>query len=285
MLEQAEIVHVAIETDRGPHVTPELFCWNGGRLWFATARRTLKARTMRAGDRVGVFLERGPRGLVLLTQAYPLDPVRPDSLLAARREVPLVPTATAAFALRHAGHLAGFVAQGPWAWPRSLGTLRMFVALRPIAAALLAHDQIESAAGVWAFDEPEGDRRLRPAPVQSDDLPDDLEPLAEGFAADAVVALDSPEGPVALPATWDGARSEASVRRELLALAGVSAWGPGAVEVDRMEGYAMHGKRGVVVRGDTRVSHDGLYSTISFDADRATYWRGMHTRTVPASTR
>ncbi|MDQ4095998.1 MAG: pyridoxamine 5'-phosphate oxidase family protein, partial [Actinomycetota bacterium] len=63
LVEDAEGAHVAIETGRGPHVTPELFCWNGGRLWFATARRTLKARKTRAGAPVGVFIEHGPRGL------------------------------------------------------------------------------------------------------------------------------------------------------------------------------------------------------------------------------
>ena len=284
LLEDAEVVHVAIETGRGPHVTPELFCWNGGRLWFATARRTLKARKTKTGARAGVFLEHGTRGLMLLTEARPLDPVRPDLLLGARQEVPLVPTAAAAFVLRNAGHLAGFVAQGPWAWPHSLGTLRMFVALKPLAAALLSHDEIESFAGEWAPDAPRGRAGRRPAAVEADDLPDDLEPLAEGWASDAVVALSSPSGPVALPATWDGRRSEASVRRELLTLAGVDDAGPGAVEVDRMSGYAMEGKRGMVVRGDTHLAHRRDHTIVAFDPERATYWRGMETETVPASS-
>ena len=284
LLEDADVAHVAIETGRGPHVTPELFCWNGGRLWFATARRTLKARKTKTGARVGLFLEHGTRGMMILTEARPLDPVRPDLLLGARQEIALVPTATAAFVLRNAGHLAGFVAQGPWAWPHSLGTLRMFVALKPLAAALLSHDRIELSSREWEPEVPRGRAGRRRGAVEADDLPDDLEPLAEGFASDAVVALSSPGGPIALPASWDGERSEATVRRELLTMAGVDEEGPGAVEVDRMSGYAMEGKRGIVVRGDTRLTHRGDHTIVTFDPERATYWRGMETQTVRASS-
>jgi len=283
LLEDADVAHLAIETGRGPHVTPELFCFNSGRLWFATARRTLKARKTRSGNRVGVFLEHGPHGLMLLADARPLDPVRPDRLPAALKELALAPSAAAAFVIRNAPHLAGFMAQGPGAWPHSLSTLRMFVALRPVAAALLFHDEIRSCAGDWEQERSGGRSRLRPRSVESPDLPDDLAPLAEAFSADAVVALTSPGGPVALPATWDGDRGEAAVNRDLLTLAGVFSEGPGAVEVDRMQGYAMSGKRGVLLRGATRISHGGAFSTVSLDPTRATFWRGMETETVPAS--
>lgn len=282
-MEDAEVAHLAIETGRGPHVTPELYCWNGGRLWFATARRTLKARKTRSGARVGAFLEHGPHGLMLLAEARPLDAVRPDTFLAARRELALVPTAGAAFLLRNAPHLGGFVAQGPRAWPHSLSTLRMFVALKPVAAALLFHDEIRLCAGEWETQRPTGGSTRRSGGVESAGLPDDLEPLAEGFSADAVVGLSSPSGPVALPATWDGERAEASVNTDLLTLAGVASRGPGAVEVGRMRGFAMSGKRGVMLRGDIRIGHDGRFSTVGLDPERATFWRGMETETVAAS--
>ena len=284
LLEDADVAHLAIDTGRGPHVTPELFAWNGNRLWFATARRTLKARKTRSGARVGVFLEHGPHGLALLAEARPLDAVRPDTLLVSPHETVLFPTAATAFLRRNVAHLLGFVAQGPWAWPHDLSTMRMFVALRPVAAALLFHDEVRDSAGEWSEREPAGGSSRGPRSVDASDLPDDLEPLAEGFAADAVLSLESPGGPVALPCTWDGERSEASVHRNLLTLAGVSSDGPAAVEVDRMRGYAMKGKRGVLLRGEARISHGGRFSTVGLDVERATYWEGMETSTVPAST-
>jgi hypothetical protein len=284
LLVDAEVAHIAIDTGRGPHVTPELFSAYAGRLWFATARRTLKARKTETGTRIGVFVEHGPHGLMMVAEARALDVIRPDKLLQSPHEIALWPTAAAGFVLRNAGHLLGFVAQGPWAWPRSLSSVRMFVALRPVAAALLFHDEIRSCAGEWRTRVPAGISSRGPRAVDASDLPDDLEPLAEGFAADAVISLDTPGGPVALPCTWDGERSEASVRRDLLVLAGVASDGPAAVEVDRMRGYAMAGKRGVLLRGEARITHGGRFSTVSLDVERATYWEGMETNTVPAST-
>ena len=284
LLRRAPSAHLAMDTGKGPHVTPELFAWSGGRLWFATARRTLKARKLTAGAQVGLYIHRGGEALLLRAEARPIDALRPKTLLDSASETALFPAAGTTFVIRNAPHLAGFVAQGPWAWPRSASTLRMFIALRPIAVALIRNDRILEAAGDWASGKPRGRRLARAGTVRAGGLPDELSRWAEDFVPNAVVGLASPTGPVALPASWDGERATATVAGELLALAGVRSEGAAAVEVERMTGYAMEGKRGVLLRGRGVVTIEGDWGRIVVEPERATYWQGMETETVPAST-
>lgn len=280
LLREAEVAHLGIETSKGPHVTPELFAWVGGRLWFATARRTLKARKIGVGTRVGVLLKRGQHTLAMIGEARPLDAVRPLSYLLSPHEAGLYPAGAATFTLRNARHLAGFIAQGRGAFPKTLSTLRMFIAVRPVAVALLRGNRLLEAEGPWhrGIKLVGGDIDSEPFDVSG--VPEDLASLADNFASDAVVAVSTGAGPAVLPASWDPEESVAYVSRELLQLAGARE-GEAAVEIERMDGYAMEGKSGVLLRGQMRIVQDGQLSRVEFDPDKATVWRGMQTKTVP----
>lgn len=279
LLNEAAIAHFGMVTKRGPHVTPELFAWTAGRFWFATARRTLKARTLAPGSRVGLLLMSGNDRLVISGDARPLDGVRPLTLAASPQESALYPAGLAAFVIRNAPHLAGFMAQGPRAFPRSLSAFRMFIAVRPVAAVLIKDDRIVDSAGPWIEGIEEGRAEIDPAPFVSPAAPEDLADIAESYAADAAVAVETAIGPVVLPASWDPDDSTVLVATELLERVGAKE-GEVAVEVDRMVGFAMEDKKGVLLRGDMEIVQNGRFTRIEMDPNRMTSWRGMGTETL-----
>ena len=285
LLNQAAIAHFGMVTKRGPHVTPELFAWTAGRFWFATARRTLKARTLSPGDRVGLLLMSGNDRLIISGEARPLDGVRPLTLAASPQESALYPAGFAAFVIRNASHLAGFIAQGPRAFPRSLTAFRMFIAVRPVAAVLIKDDRIVDSAGPWIEGIEgiegieEGRVEIDPVPFVSPAVPEDLADIAESYAADAAVAVETAMGPVVLPASWDPDDSTVLIATELLERVGAKE-GEVAVEVDRMVGFAMEDKKGVLLRGDMELVQRGRFTRIEIDPNRMTSWRGMETETM-----
>lgn len=280
LLKQGELLHVALETRTGPHVTPELFVWNGGRLWFATARRTLKARLLDPGEQVGALIALGSHRLVISGEARPLDPLSPQSMLSSKPETLLAPVAAGAFVLRNAPHLVGFLAEGLHALPHSPATLRMLVAIRPVAVALLDRDEVIDSAGAWHPQELPARQARRSAKVTAGSVPADVADVVEE-PTDAVAALTTPYGPAAVPVRWNPVSGTASVPAQLLSLVGVESGTEASIEIDRMEGYLMSGKRGVLLRGDATISRRGRMAKISLKAERATVWRGMDNETVP----
>ena len=51
VLDDAEVLYLAVAASKGPHVTPAVFDVDGDRLWFITPRRSVKARVIdRAKD-------------------------------------------------------------------------------------------------------------------------------------------------------------------------------------------------------------------------------------------
>ena len=50
-LKEGRQAYVAVPSKQGPHVTPELYAWSDGRLWFAAAAGTVKSNVLkREGD-------------------------------------------------------------------------------------------------------------------------------------------------------------------------------------------------------------------------------------------
>jgi nitroimidazol reductase NimA-like FMN-containing flavoprotein (pyridoxamine 5'-phosphate oxidase superfamily) len=48
VLEQGSFCHVATAAPSGPHCTPLVFAYSGGRLWLTTSRRSVKTRSWKA---------------------------------------------------------------------------------------------------------------------------------------------------------------------------------------------------------------------------------------------
>ena len=276
LLEEPELVHIAIETKNGPHVTPELYAWHAGRLWIATARRTLKARTLDVHSPVGVLARHGAHSLVIAGEARPLDALTPSTFLHSPAEMLWSTTAASAFLMRNYRHLLGLVAQAPQAIPHSPSTLRVLVGIRPVAAALLRGHRLVESAGRW-----------HPAPLEeADDDPDvlatvpDASSIIEDYDGDAVIALSTRSGPIALPGAWDPDRSIATVAGHMMALAGSDDTIGAAVAVEGMTGYDFDDKEGAMLRGIGSVVNNGRIAEVQLQPERAHEWQGISTRST-----
>jgi len=77
VLAASRLAHVAIDTTRGPVVTPVLFGVAKGELWCLVRRQSLKARVLRKRPRAGVLVRHGDRAVALNGDARLLSPTHP----------------------------------------------------------------------------------------------------------------------------------------------------------------------------------------------------------------
>lgn len=103
VLARAPIAYLAVETSRGPHVTPVLFAATADRLWFGVGRGTLKARAIAKRPAVAVVVADGDVSVAIRGQAALLDRLPPSVTELAR-----APFALPVFATRNALEMAAF---------------------------------------------------------------------------------------------------------------------------------------------------------------------------------
>jgi hypothetical protein len=179
--------------------------------------------------------------------------------------------AAAHFAARNALHLAGLAIGQPKDLVPTTSTIRSLVGIDPHRAIMGKGNRIEWSEGDWGPAHP----RLKAAEADDADIP----PLATAVDA-AMVGWSTTDGPVALPARWDGAESSAAVSAALLEEVGADRESPGSVMVDRMEGYSINAKRGKVLRGPAEVEWGEPTARISIEPEKATRWVGVETSTI-----
>ena len=260
-LGEARQAFVAVVTHKGPHVTPELYATEGGRLWFAAATSTLKVRALGREPHAAAVVRAGDRSVVVAGTVDSFDPFDPRGVMRAAGQGPAVAKALAHFGLRNAPDLAGFVADTVRGRVgRRIPERRVLLALTPERVALVERGSVEGAWGAWP-----GDAGPRTADA------------CEGV--DAVVGWETPDGVLALPARWDAATEIATVPPALAELAGMGAAGRACVAADDYGGPGPAAKSGILLRGEGR--REG--GTVHIEADRVTAWNGVETATEPAS--
>jgi hypothetical protein len=224
-------------------------------VWFAVAGGTLKARALAARPSTGVLLHDGSDAVVVRGKARLLDPMRPASLLLAPSSLLRAQLGLAALALRNPRELAGFALD-----MRSPGALAGGLVLAEIEPATVVTATVPTARRADGIRIPGLPARVAELPAGS--------PLA-------VLGWLSPAGPVALPASWDGA--VAGVPAALAAALGVRGAAPACVTFDAADAARPTGKRGVMLRGRGVARSAG----IELDVERATWWAGFATGTLP----
>ena len=103
VLGRASLAYLAVETSRGPHVTPLLFAATPDRLWFGIGRGTLKARAVAKRPAVGVVVPGENASVAIRGEATLVD-----RLSAPPAELVRTPLALPAFASRNALEMAAF---------------------------------------------------------------------------------------------------------------------------------------------------------------------------------
>ncbi|HMC81383.1 MAG TPA: pyridoxamine 5'-phosphate oxidase family protein, partial [Acidimicrobiia bacterium] len=222
ILDEAPVLHVAVAARSGPHVTPAVFEVDGGRLWFVTPRRSVKARVIARRRRVGGLALLGNRAVVIGGRARIVDPLTARGVFSPGRLLDL-PLAAAGYLSRNHRHATGTIRdhQAP-----TLALSRVLVSIDIRRLALLDGPAVVEAWGRW----PRADLLLRgtPPPGTAPDLsalPPALRPLLADDAA-VVLGWQTLAGPLALPARWRAAIGGLETSGEALILAGAASGSP-----------------------------------------------------------
>jgi hypothetical protein len=285
VLAGAPVLHSAVDTGRGLHVTPTAFSWSGGALWVVTTRQSLKVRSLRKRPSVGLLLRTRRHDLVLAGEAELVDPLRlhgvarPDRVLG-------MPFAALHYLGRNYRHVAGVLRDatpGP-----ALVLDRLAVRIQPSRAVLLRTgagvSEVLATWGEWG--EPAGPPPTPGSgptcvPLDLGLLPPQLRPLLRR-PGPGCLAWPSLHGPLALPVHWRGNGTPPDTDAELLSLVGGWAGGPAGLSLGT-GGYRLTSKRGVLIRGTGHARPaPGQRARIELDAQRLTFWEGEQASTVPA---
>jgi Pyridoxamine 5'-phosphate oxidase len=119
-------------------------------------------------------------------------------------------------------------------------------------------------------------QRLSPVSVRIDSLD-----LLEGWSSEAVLGWQAPDGPVALPATWNAATKRAHVAAAPLKAAGGPRTAAACVCIDESHGaLGPLAKRGELLRGVGHARLRGATASVLLDEQRVTRWKGFEVRTA-----
>jgi hypothetical protein len=270
VLHEARQAHVAIQTRKGPHITPALYSFDSSRLWFFAASGTRKAATIETGSTGAAAVQGGAKAVVLTGTFERLDPLSPTGTARARAALTSAPGAVRRYLVRNGIDLFAFASDlvrgraGPFVPAR-----RVLFALHADRVALVDGADVVETTGDW--EEPS---------AEQDDSPST--PAREGEAA--VVGWMGPSGPLALPGRWRADDRVALVSDDLMHLSGAHQSGRASVVLDEYGRPGPRGKQGTLVRGEgawAEVAHG--WRALTFEPERRTSWDGVETTSEPAS--
>lgn len=277
ILGEADLLHVAVAARNGPHVTPAVFEEEGGRLWFITPRRSVKAKVIARRRRVGGLVQVGDRALVFGGRARIVDPLTARGVFSPGTLLDL-PLAAVGYLGRNHRHATGTIRdhEAP-----TLALSRVMVSIDIRRLALLDGPTVVEAWGPWD----RSDLLLRgdPPAGTAPDLGAVPPALRNLLADDAPVVLgwQSFSGPLALPGRWRADRGGLETSGEAMILAGAASGSPACVTAERSR-YRLSSKRGLLLTGDGHARLDGPLARVTLDTRRTTWWQGEDGRTIEA---
>ena len=275
VLEESDLLYVAVDGSKGPHVTPAVFERDGGRLWFITPRRSVKAKVIERRRQVSGLVIHRDRAVLVGGRARITDPLTGRGLTSIGRLFDL-PLAGAGYLAHNSRHLLGTLRDED---PARLALSRVVISIDIRRVALLRGLTVEDAWGDW-------DRSdlLPRGAAPAGHIPD-LAPLpsaVEGLlAADGPVVVGWPglSGPVALPGRWRSDSGVVETSASAMALAGAAPSGPACLTAQRSR-YRLKSKQGVLLSGAGRAVADGDVARVAVGPGRMTWWVGDERRTV-----
>lgn len=296
VLEQGPFCAVATTTTRGPHCTPLVFAYSGGRIWLTTSRRSVKARVLRSDPSIAGLVRHEDLAVTFTGSVRTYDALDRATWGAAVAGATSIARATATFSRKNARFFAGYAfdaKQVPLAWTPPG---RVFVGVDLERTALLDADGVEEGRGRWGG-EPASLGTFRRSTKGQDPLralPGDVG-SALGREGSGSLALQGERGPVVLPVRWraDAAALYAALPAETLALADAVADAPAALTVDAPSIWRARDMVGAMVQGEAACYVNGavgsgaksaqaLMAEIDPDADalvrieprRVVWWQG-----------
>jgi len=241
------------------------------RVWVTTSRGSVKARAWRRDARVAGLVRADGEEAVFTGTVTTYDLLDPESWGRSVREGAVVALAAGRFIRKNARFFAGYavdVHRVPLAWTPPG---RVFAEIRVERSAILKAGRVVRAWGMWGDAAPSLERfratRTGEGPLER--LPADVRDEL-GASGTGALALETPNGPVALPARWvvDGSGLYAVLSAEVLALADVDPTPPVALQVDRRSWWRAREMVGAMVRGDGEITITGRLASGDRSASR-----------------
>lgn len=277
----ADTGFVAVNTPRGPHVTPQRVVESDGRLWFTTSRSARKITALEDDAAAGVMVHFEGASACFAGDVLLVDPLNPLSVSMPTLDGLRAARAAARLLTRQGQDFAGYLASGvrvPWRW---LPASRVLVGVRPDR--VLVNDRrgnVVYRAGVW--------RHRGDAVKPMDRKPGVITPLGgeagrqllrEGFGA---LALGGGRVPVVAWGRWNRNTSCVRLRSAIVSCLSDSQV-PAAFVVSSSSGFRPVDKSGTLLRGiATLVEVGDKYSEVLFDIETVTRWDGFDVATVSA---
>lgn len=272
----------AVTTRSGPHVTMQAGVVQSGRFITTTARDSLKAKSVRAHRVAAATIEHDDGATeVVAGPTVAVDLRRPESMLTDPAGALIAGPATLRLAGDQLEQLLGYVeAAGkvPSGW---LPHNRVLLVTRIDRSLRVEGFDLLDGSGEWTPELPapaELRRTEGREPASLPEVPEDVRHLVHADAP-ARLGIATPEGPVALPARWQG---DDRFDLSAAALAQVRAVLPGAgcATFDDSTSRRPDEKRGVMLRGFLDlVDVDGSRATVAIRTERITAWDGFSAST------
>ena len=256
VLEQGPFCHVATATPSGPHCTPLVFAYSGGRLWLTTSRRSVKTRSWKEDPSAAGLVRHGALAVTFAGRAKLYDALDRSTWGDAVAVATSIARATAAFSKKNARFFAGYAfdaKQVPFAWTPPG---RVFVGIDLERTAIVDEDGVQEGRGRWggASTSHGTFRRSTRGGDPLGALPREIrKPL--GTEGDGALTLMGERGPVVVPARWraDEHSLFAALPEETLALAVAGPDVPAALTIDEASAWRARDMVGAMVQGTASI--------------------------------
>jgi nitroimidazol reductase NimA-like FMN-containing flavoprotein (pyridoxamine 5'-phosphate oxidase superfamily) len=255
ILEEGSFCSVVTSTPRGPHCTPLVFAYSGGRIWLTTSRGSVKARGWKADPTVAGLVRHGDLSVVFTGSVKTYDAMDRNTWGAAVAGATSIARATARFSKKNARFFAGYAMDAhavPLAWTPPG---RVFVGIDLERTALVGEDGVQEGRGRWGGEAISHAAFRRTKAVATIDVapPEIRQEL--GTSGDGFLAIAGSRGPVVLPVRWslDGDALYAAMPAETLSLADAGPDAQAALTIDKVSAWRAREMVGMMVQGTAQL--------------------------------
>ena len=260
VLEDGHFCAVAASTPDGPHCTPLVFAYSGGRVWLTTSRRSVKARSWREDPSVAGLVRSSGLAVTFTGTVKTYDALDKRTWGAAVAGATSIARATAGFSRKNARFFAGYAfdaRQVPLAWTPPG---RVFVGVDLERTALLDDEGVQEGRGRWGG-EAVSHGSFRRTTATSDPFAALPEEIVDGIgrSGEGVLAVLGERGLVTLPVRWRADEHElyAALSAQTLAITGAGPDVRAALTVDRPSVWRARDMVGAMVQGWASFFVDG----------------------------